>query len=283
MSDAIIAEPRNALLKGGSSLLQVGLSDAVADQIWAERYAHTITDITSSAVVIGTDRATDYPLGKKVRLRNTSSNDGVVTIAAQPTWDDNNGELSITVEESLTSESPTDAVIEPLWLRGGWHTIAKHLEGGDITEQREGSVVKDEFGREVGEVISDQEVVISNTLFANTERAYKLIKYLEGAFVEGRYPLPLTQAGTFETIGGDRYADMRLYPRLTARAQDREETIADDEQRSLPFEVVASLSQEGSGAAYAYREQLNLDTQSGWPSKYDPWKDAAYTSTRATS
>lgn len=282
MSSIAAPDPRFALPKGGSSLLQVGLTDAEADQIWQDRFAHAITDITSTAIVIGTDRALDYIAGRQFRVRGSSSNDGIVTVSVQPTWNSNNNELSIEVDESLTSETPSDAVIEPVWLRGGWQPIAKNLEGGSVTEAREGTVVKDEFGAEVGEVISDQEVQISNTLYANGDRAYQLIKWLESNYTRGRYPLPLTQNGRFETINGDRYGDIRMYPRLTVRAGDREETLDDEEQRSLPFEVVASLQQEGSGAAYAYREELNFDEQGGWPSTYSDFKDDAFTSTRTT-
>ena len=287
MSQVSIPEPRNALPKGGSSLLQVGITDVQADAIWGGRFQHEITsfDDTGGAIVIGVDRAPDYVPGRQFRVRDASSNDGIFTVADQPTWDDESSELSIPVEGSISSETISGTpIIEPIWLRGGWQPLAKNLGGGSLTESRDATRVKDEFGTEVGEVVNSQEAVISNEVMANGDRFYLLVKWLEAEYVEARYPLPQKQNGNFETIGGDRYADFRAFPRLSASATDREETLDDEEQRSLSFEVVAS--KPGPDSSYdqpQLRETLNIDVQGGWPSEFAPWKDDAYTSTRATS
>lgn len=287
MSQVAIPEPRNALPKGGSSLLQIGITDVQADAIWGERFQHEITsfDDANGALVIGVDRAPDYVPGRQFRVRDSGSNDGMFTVAEQPTWDDGSSELSIPVEETVTSETISGTpIVEPVWLRGGWQPLAKNLGGGSLTESRDASRVKDEFGTEVGEVVNNQEIVIANEVMANGDRFYELVKWLEAEYVEARYPLPQKQNGNFERIGGDRYADMRAFPRLSASATDREESLDDEEQRSLSFEVVASKPDAGSSYDQPQlRETLNIDVQGGWPSRFAPWKDDAYTSTRATS
>lgn len=287
MSQVAIPQPRNPLPKGGSSLLQIGITDVEADEIWGDRFQHEITDFDDAgdAIVIGVDRAPDYDPARSFRVRDSGANDGIFTVAEQPTWDDGNSELSIPMEETVASETISGTpIIEPVWLRGGWHPLAKNLGGGSLTESRDASRVKDEFGTEVGEVVNNQEIVIANEVMANGDRFYLMVKWLEGEYVEGRYPLPRKQNGNFEQIGGDRYADFRAFPRLSASATDREETLDDEERRSLSFEVVASKPQPGSTYDQPQlRENLNIDTQGGWPSRFDPWKDDAYSSTRATS
>jgi len=287
MGKIAIPQPRNPLPKGGSSLLQIGITDEEASEIWGERFSHEITEFndTDDEIIIGVDRAPDYEAGESFRVRNSGSNDGMFTVARQPTWDDTGGQLAIPVQESVSSESVSGTpLIEPVWLRGGWQPLAQNLGGGTLTESQDAERVKDEFGSEVGEVVTNQEIVIANEVMANSDRFYLLVKWLEGEFVEARYPLPTRKNGNFEVIGGDRYADLRAFPRLSASATDREEELDDETQRSISFEVVAGKP----ASTYTYdepmlRETLNWDTQSGWPSRFDPWKDDAYSSSRATS
>jgi len=287
MGNIAIPQPRNPLPKGGSSLLQIGITDEEADEIWGDRFAHTITEFNDAddEIIIGVDRAPDYEPGESFRVRNSGFNDGVFTVASQPTWDDGNSDLAISVEESVSSETVSGTpIIEPVWLRGGWQPLAKNLGGGSLTESQDAERIKDEFGSEVGEVVNNQEVVISNEVMANGDRFYLLVKWREGEFVDARYPLPTRKNGNFETIGGDRYADLRAFPRLSASATDREEELDDETQRSLSFEVVAGKpSSTSSYDEPQLREKLNWDVQSGWPSRFDRWKDDAYSSTRATS
>jgi len=286
MAKIDIPQPRNPLPKGGSSLLQIGITDEEADEIWAGRFAHTITEITSGPdqIKIEVDRAPDYEPGASFRVRGTSSNDGIVTVSSQPTW--GGSDMLIPVNETMAAETPpADAVIEPVWLRGGWQPLAKNLGGGTLTESQDAERVRDEFGSEVGEVVTNQEIVIANEVMANGDRFYLLVKWLEGEFVEARYPLPTRKNGNFEVIGSDRYADLRAFPRLSASASNREEQLNDESQRSISFEVVASKPSPTSDYDEPMlRETLNWDTQSGWPTpRFDPWKDDAYTSSRTTS
>ena len=287
MGKIAIPQPRNPLPKGGSSLLQIGITDEEADEIWADRFAHTIIefDDANDEIVIGVDRAPDYEAGESFRVRNSGSNDGVFTVASQPTWDDGNTELAISVQESVSAETINGTpIIEPVWLRGGWQPLAQNLGGGTLTESQDAERIKDEFGAEVGEVVNNQEIVIANEVMANSDRFYLMVKWLEGEFVEARYPLPTRKNGNFEKIGGKRYADLRAFPRLSASATDREEELDDETQRSISFEVVAG--KPDSTSTYdepMLRETLNWDVQSGWPSNFAPWKDDAYSSTRATS
>jgi len=281
-----IPEPRNPLPKGGSSLLQIGITDVQADAIWGDRFQHKIIefDDTNGDIVIGVDRAFDYSPERQFRVRDSSSNDGIFTVSEQPTWDDGNTELAIPVEETVASESVSGTpIIEPVWLRGGWQPLAKNLGGGSLTESRDATRVRDEFGSEVGEVVNSQEIVIANEVMANGDRFYLLVKWLEAEFVEARYPLPTQKNGNFERIGGERYADLRAFPRLSASATDREETLDDEEQRSLSFEVVASKPDPTSTFDQPQlREVLNLDTQSGWPSSFSNFQDSAYSTSRTT-
>lgn len=270
--------------KGGSNLLFAALTDAEADEIWAARFAaavSSIDDVNDEIVVTG-DFASDYAVGDQLRIRGSSSNEGIYTVSAAASYDGSANETTVSVEESLTTESISGTVVlEPFWLAGGWHPVGRHLAGGTITREREVEREFDEADVEIAEVTNTDEVQIGNAVKENSERFYLLLEWGEDNYFPCRYFLPMTSSGQFKQVGDDLYADGRFFPRASFQKDSYEESTARDQQRSHPFTIAATPPSVGQSPVL--RKVVNLTQQDGWATPepdVSAFTDAQYTTTR---
>jgi len=279
--------------KGGSNLLQFGLTDAEADQIWSDRFAHAVASIddTAGAIVLEGDQVPDFLVGARWRLRATdgssTTNAGLFTIAAGVSYDSSANETTVPVEESLSTESISGSVVlEPIWLAGGWHKIGARLMGGTISRERDVDRVFDETDAEVAEVVNSDEIQIARTVAENDERFRLFLRWLEGHYTRCRDFLPLTNDGRgYVADSGDVYKEGRFYPRASALLETREESVARDEMRTLEVTFNATRDQASDQIVipdHGFRV-VNQTTQDGWPAELADFKDDAYSTSRTTS
>jgi hypothetical protein len=284
MPSGLFREPRDPekVRKGGSNLLQIALTDAQADEVWADRFRLDVTtfDDTNDEIVVSGDYVMDFAIGRTYRVRQSSSNDGVFTVAGAASYDADNDETTVPVEESVSTETVSGSVyFEPTWVAGGWHRISASLMGGSITADRDVERVFDETDQEIAEVVNRDEDTVANVSAENDERFRRLLDWLEDHFVEARYFLPITAQGDyFESAAGDRYGDLRAWPHLSAQKGAYEEEVDSDARRTHDFTLNAT--RDPSSGIVRYERQVNLDEQTGWPSKLDDFKDDAVSTSR---
>lgn len=278
--------------KGGSNLLEIGLTDADADEIWGARFGYTLTapegiDDTAGTIAVAGDAVHDFPRSTLIRLRSTAGdwdNEGVHEIAGAGTYDGENDETVFPVS-GLTAESTGtgEATIEPVWIMGGWHRLAVSLQGGTISRERDVTRYFDESDQLIAEGVDSDEVMVGNGSMENNDRFRLLIEWGETNFFQARYLLPTTTRGQFfQAPNGDLYADGRFYERATMETEGQEEPTERDQNRPHPFTV--SATRPGVGEMPELRKVVNLTQQEGWGTQepdVSAFADDAYSSSRA--
>ena len=277
--------------KGGSNELEIGLTDADADEIWGDRFAYEIDgstgiDETAGTITVTGDAVHDFPRGSLVRLRSDAGdfdNEGVLEITGPGIYDGQVNETTFPAETVVSEVTGTGtAVIEPVWIMGGWHRMAVSLQGGNISRERDVTDYRDEADQLIAQGVDSDEVVIGNGSMENDDRFRRLLEWGQDNFFRARYFLPTTTRGRFlEAENGDLYADGRFYERATIETEGQEESTERDQNRPLPFSV--SATRPGVGEKPEMKKVINKTQQDGWGTQepdVSAFKDDAYTTTR---
>lgn len=288
---------------GGSNRLEVGLSDAEADAIWKDRYAHTVNDINDGdgEILVDNDFVFDFVVGSTWRVRagsgGSTDNDGLFTIGPGVEYDETGGAgggpvTKVPVEGSLVVANLTDPVFfEPVTLAGGWHKISPHLGGGTITHDRDVDRKFDETDTEIAEVVNNDEYAIARTVMPNSEWFKLLLTWFENNHSEVRDFLPVDSDGQYysPSTSNDLYGELRAYPHVSAQKESYEENVARDEDRTHELTLNATKAPAGNANAGQIAvpdhgaQVVNIDDQTGWPSELSAFKTDAYTTSRMTS
>ena len=284
--------------KGGSNKLEVGLTDAQADDSWLDRYGHTLNEVDDAdgEILVDGDQVFDFVVGAQWRLRagsgGSTANGGLFTVAPgvsfEPSGGSSGGPVTVVpVEESLSAPSITDPVyFEPVNLAGGWHKIAASLQGGTITHDRDVERIFDETDQEIAEVVNSDEFVIARTAMENNEWFKLLLEWLENNYAPVRDFLPLDSDGDYyASDAGDLYGELRAYPHVSAQKESYEESVSRDEQRTHEVTLNASRDPDTGNIVIPSHgaRVVNQDDQTGWPSSLSSFKDDNFSTTRTTT
>lgn len=277
--------------KGGSNRLEIGLTDADADEIWGARFGYDIDgssgiDESAGTITVAGDAVHDFPRGTLLRLRSDAGdwdNEGVIEVTGPGTYDGENDETTLPADAVVEEVTGTDtATIEPVWIMGGWHRLAVSLQGGNISRERDVTRYFDESDQLIAEGVDSDEVMVGNGSMENNDRFRLLLEWGETNFFQARYLLPTTTRGQFyEAPNGDLYADGRFYERATMETEGQEESTERDQNRPHPFTV--SATRPGVGEMPELRKVVNLTQQEGWGTQepdVSAFADDSYTSDR---
>jgi len=300
----LVRDPQQ-VKKGGSNRLEVGLTDAQADAIWADRYRFLLNDIDDGAglIKVDNDRVFDVVVGSEWRIRagsgGSTANAGVYTVTDEATYASTGGTGGGPVTEipvdpgQLSASSITDPVyVEPVDLAGGWHRMGANLQGGTITHDRDVDRIFNEVDSEVAEVVNSNEFVIARTNMENNEWFKLLLEWMEDNYAPVRDLLPVDSEGDYYTApSGDLYGELRAYPHVSAQKEAYEESIARDENRTHEVTLNASRAPSSNANAGSIAVPshgavvVNMNTQDHWDADYTgltEFKDTAFTTTRTT-
>jgi len=166
----------------------------------------------------------------------------------------------------------------------GWHILSKGLSGGEIGPDRDSEKVKNEADVEIGEVITRDEFLISQSTVIVTPRFLRLLEWLEDHFVKARYPLPtgpennyLSKEVDSQTPTDAKVAHWFIFPRVSANVADWTIPVNNDDFRQVEFELTASRPESGSEFDFVYEQALlPLDTSQDSPDLDKAWTSAPW-------
>lgn len=170
----------------------------------------------------------------------------------------------------------------------GWHEISPALTGGSLGRERDVTEVRLENDVEWVEVVSDDNIVITNSTLVVDPLRFNLIEWLEDNFVPARYGLPTRADGGYsiqeiDTSTNDTapVAHWWMFPRTSARKNDWNMTIQNDTQREVEFILEASKPTDAADQIIYYQEILPLDGSTTVATEADralraDWGEAPY-------
>jgi hypothetical protein len=192
--------------------------------------------------------------------------------------------LAIGLESADIAATAYDIDSSDSLATAGWHILSQGLSGGEIGPDRDSEKVKNEADVEIGEVITRDEFLISQSTVIVTPRFLSLLEWLEDNFVKARYPLPTGPENNYVTkeldSNGDtsgKVAHWFIFPRVSANVADWSIPVNNDDFRQVEFELTASRPEGDSAFDFVYEQALlPLDTTQDSPDLDKTWTSAPY-------
>jgi len=170
----------------------------------------------------------------------------------------------------------------------GWHEISPALTGGSIGRERDVTEVRLENDVEWTEIVSNDNIVITNTTIVVDPLRFNLLEWMEDHYFKVRYNLPTRNDGGYETKVIDTAAPTSapvahwwMFPRVSARKENWTMDIENDSLREVQFVLEASRPTDSSDQDIYFQEILPLDGTTSVATPADrglraDWSEAPY-------
>jgi len=170
----------------------------------------------------------------------------------------------------------------------GWHEISPALTGGSIGRERDVTEVRLENDVEWTEIVSNDNIVITNTTIVVDPLRFNLLEWMEDHYFKVRYNLPTRNDGGYKnqeinssTGATAPVAHWWMFPRVSARKENWTMAIENDNLREVEFALEASRPTDYATQELYYQEILPLDGTTSVATPADrglraDWSEAPY-------